>query len=110
MPSTPRRFVDHFDRLVTADLQRLCRAQAYLVTCHVSTFGEAMTSVWRHAWQRGAGFLSAEVQSELREWIASELIQHIDTPTPDGLLTPEQAHRLFADIADWEANLNAEGE
>ena len=108
----PPSFVDHFDRLVTPSLARLCEAQAYLVQCNVSSFGEAMAACWRYARQRGAGYLSNAVQAELREWIGSQLIQHIDRPTTAGLLSPEQAHRLFADIDQWErqSTANSEGE
>ena len=108
----PPRFVDHFDRLVTPQLERLCIAQAYLVQCNVSTYGEAMASLWRYAWTRGAGFIPDDVQAELRDWLASTLIEHITAPPKEGLLTPEQAHRLFADIADTErkAATKSEGE
>lgn len=99
---TPRTFVSQFDRLVTPRLERLCIAQAYLVQCNVSSYGEAMASCWRYAWRMGAGYLSNAVQSELREWIRSTLIQHIEAPVRDGLLSPEQALRLFDDIAQHE--------
>lgn len=107
----PPAFVNQFDRLLTPRLERLCMAQAYLVQCNVSSFGEAMASVWAYAWRMGAGFLSDRVQGELREWIRTTLIQHIDAPTRDGLLTPEQALRLFADIDDTERKIaGSEGE
>ena len=96
---TPKRFADHYDRLVTPHLERLCVGYGNMIACQVTDLNEAYAAVWSEARKRGALFLSAALQQELEDWILETLLSSIAAPPQPGVLTPDQAFHLWKDIA-----------
>jgi len=96
--SAPSRFSEHFDREVTPRLAAMCRIWGNLVACDVYSFGEALALIWAHAWKLGAGYLDEDVQTELRDWMVTELSASILADPPPGALSPSAAIRLWASL------------
>jgi hypothetical protein len=98
---TPSDFPAQFRRHVIPQVeQAIPRGVHILLHDDDCTYGAIVAEIWRYCWQRGAGYLSDHLQSQLRDHIHDLLTEEIvrqDTATSKLPLAKQAPKRVSHD-------------